>query len=359
MEPREFVLLSCIRGCFAAAKRYSGFVVKHPTPTADPAVPMRILGDTAGVPRNEQYSYWVDHVRGDPSLWDTERKDPVAGFRGRAHCALIGGVLLWENHNDPYRVWRKRGRSPEDTGWLYLASSNVEAFASGATRRRFAPNQLVLIDPRHPVELHNSRYARTRYLMIPRSALPEDGAELASALTAIGRTRPLGRMLHGHFRSLFELAWRPGSPTNAPTVMVARQFLELLGAFCETGDPKPAAATPIASIAEARYDDVLNLMAHHCIEADLAPERIAACAGLSRSSLYRLFRSRDTHFSRELRHLRLERARKLLGARGRIYSMTELAMRCGFSNSSVFSRQFRATYGMTPSEYRRGLIRRN
>ncbi|MGH8272456.1 MAG: helix-turn-helix transcriptional regulator, partial [Gammaproteobacteria bacterium] len=203
-------------------------------------------------------------------------------------------------------------------------------------------------------------YARTRYLAIPRSALPASiGATLFPSLDTITPSRPLGRMIHSHFQGIFDLAWNPAPTTTDPADLVARQLLELLAVFCATGETETA-TDPISGIGAARYADVLNLMTWHCAEPGLAPEQIADRAGLSRSSLYRLFRARGTHFSRELLRIRLERARTLLGAVDeRPSGITEVAIRCGFATPSVFSRQFHAAFDMTPSEYRRSLMRRN
>ncbi|MGH8272251.1 MAG: hypothetical protein ACRESG_07995, partial [Gammaproteobacteria bacterium] len=172
--------------------------MKPSAPALRNSVPMRVVGDTCGLARKDQYAYWLESVGGQAAHWNAERKNPAAGFRGRSHHARIGAILIWENHNDPYRIWRSPTRSPDSSGeWLYLASSNVEAFATGETKRRFAPNELVFIDTRRPVTLSNSRYARTRYLAIPRSALPASiGATLFPSLDTITPSRPLGRMIH-------------------------------------------------------------------------------------------------------------------------------------------------------------------
>ncbi len=89
-----------------------------------------------------------------------------------------------------------------------------------------------------------------------------------------------------------------------------------------------------------------NLDATHQV-ADLAE-----LAGMSESTLFREFekvvgRSPIEH----LLHLRIERAKRLLGeAESRV---SEVAERVGFGDSNYFSRQFRAVVGMTPREWQR------
>ncbi|MBQ4165586.1 MAG: helix-turn-helix transcriptional regulator, partial [Oscillospiraceae bacterium] len=50
--------------------------------------------------------------------------------------------------------------------------------------------------------------------------------------------------------------------------------------------------------------------------------------------------------------IRIRRACSLL--RENTLSITEVALRCGFSDSNYFSRAFRKCCGMTPSQYRSG-----
>lgn len=79
-------------------------------------------------------------------------------------------------------------------------------------------------------------------------------------------------------------------------------------------------------------------------------EPLAAAAYLSPSQFSREFRratGRTPH--RYLKELRLEKARKQLLS-GEL-SVTEIALRCGFSSSAHFSASFREHFGCAPSQY--------
>ena len=52
---------------------------------------------------------------------------------------------------------------------------------------------------------------------------------------------------------------------------------------------------------------------------------------------------------------RMERATALLV--GSDLSLSEIAARCGFASHSFFSKTFRRLYGITPTEYRQGLLK--
>lgn len=78
---------------------------------------------------------------------------------------------------------------------------------------------------------------------------------------------------------------------------------------------------------------------------------------ISRSSLESRFRAYLGHTpGAEIRHVRLERARKLLLDSN--MSLIEIAVRCGFSSISYLSQAFKRTYGVPPRKYREEYKRR-
>lgn len=86
----------------------------------------------------------------------------------------------------------------------------------------------------------------------------------------------------------------------------------------------------------------------------LTPEKIAQLQGISKRYLHSLFAASGTTFGRELISLRLERAaRQLRDPQFANVSVSEIAWRCGFTDSSHFARRFCQRYGTAPREYRR------
>ena len=84
----------------------------------------------------------------------------------------------------------------------------------------------------------------------------------------------------------------------------------------------------------------------------LCPERIAAAHFISTRHLHRLFAAGDRTVAQWLREERLARARDDLAAgRG---GVAQISRRWGFSDPAVFSRSFKAAYGLTPSRVQPG-----
>ena len=120
---------------------------------------------------------------------------------------------------------------------------------------------------------------------------------------------------------------------------------------------RPAQGAQRASLVERyhvhdkRLIAALELMERHP-GAPLRRNDIARRVGLSTRQLDRLFadKLRCSYQNHYLR-IRLERSRELL--RQSPATITEIAVACGFSNASHFTRAYRANYGTTPSADRK------
>lgn len=97
-------------------------------------------------------------------------------------------------------------------------------------------------------------------------------------------------------------------------------------------------ATAIKHIRE-HFDQALNL------------KRLCSVSGLSASQLERDFRTLLRASPRQYQQrVRIEQARRLLGEG---QTIAEVALSCGFSEHSAFSRRFKNLVGSTPTQYRK------
>ncbi len=87
---------------------------------------------------------------------------------------------------------------------------------------------------------------------------------------------------------------------------------------------------------------------------NLDPAQLAAAVGVSLRHLQTLFREQDRNIADWIWRRRLESAAQRLTDPGFSHlSVGELAYSCGFSTQSHFSRRFKESYGLSPSDYRR------
>jgi AraC family transcriptional regulator len=129
--------------------------------------------------------------------------------------------------------------------------------------------------------------------------------------------------------------------------VIAREgiMLEIIAAFGRSGTAATSSAHPPAWLRLAR-----DFM-HENAFAPLSMARIAEAAGRHEIHLAREFRRYfDLPVGAYLRRLRTERAAELLQQSRR--DITDIALACGFSSHSHLCREFKARYGVTPSQYR-------
>lgn len=90
------------------------------------------------------------------------------------------------------------------------------------------------------------------------------------------------------------------------------------------------------------------------LDRELTLEQMAQSVKLSRSRMHYLFRTQlGMPAIQYVRMRRLERARDLLKTTS--LSVKEIRARVGMQDRSHFARQFKKTYGVTPSQYRRAV----
>ena len=88
-------------------------------------------------------------------------------------------------------------------------------------------------------------------------------------------------------------------------------------------------------------------------DPELAPSRVAQAEGISERYLQKLFEGVGDNFSHYVRERRLQRAWADLSNPAEAHqSISEIAYRCGFSDSAHFSRAFRHRFGLPPREFR-------
>lgn len=117
-------------------------------------------------------------------------------------------------------------------------------------------------------------------------------------------------------------------------------------ALMESGGDAQAIRRPAGRLRHAAL-----LVGQHLDDPTYGPEALARDLAMSRRSLYAEFARLGLTPAGFIRQQRLERARgAILQHRGRPVSLTEIALRHGFTDSSSFSRAFRNAFGLAPSE---------
>ena len=111
-------------------------------------------------------------------------------------------------------------------------------------------------------------------------------------------------------------------------------------------------AIPKALIVDPRIQKVLDFMHANLHQRVRLPE-LAAAVNLSTFRFSHVFKSQTGISPGEyLRRLRMEKARNLLGTT--LLTVKETMVMAGYNSKSLFVRHFRRSFGVAPSEYRKG-----
>ena len=120
----------------------------------------------------------------------------------------------------------------------------------------------------------------------------------------------------------------------------------------EEGIPeKESAPSEPALRDDAFVQKVSQYIEENISRSDLTVEDLASVMGISRVALYNRLTSSTGRSPLEfIRLLRIQRAARYLKDDPQMY-IAEIAYAVGFNNPKIFSRYFKAEFGMTPSEY--------
>jgi AraC-like DNA-binding protein len=183
-----------------------------------------------------------------------------------------------------------------------------------------------------------------RSLLIPRAALDDMGGRgLLSTGVALDGAAPATRLLTGYLDTLSQAL----PELSSAAVTAARNAtLELVvGAVRSDSDtPSSSVVGPALRAAMDRYIE------RHLLDHAVSAAAIAHAHGVSVRTVNRVFNASGQTVGEVVRVRRLARARdELTDGKDPISS---IASRWGFSDSSHFSRTFKAHYGNSPRDYR-------
>ena len=147
------------------------------------------------------------------------------------------------------------------------------------------------------------------------------------------------------------MAWLVGSMPEMPLNAVARTETAVTAVVLACFNP----ASPICGLASEVMGDLAIARACRFIDANstgaLDGAVVAKAAGVSRATLYRLFKPHGGVMEYVWR-ARLERARQALADPAVVGSIGTIAADAGFESGAHFSRRFTMFYGFSPRNLR-------
>lgn len=212
------------------------------------------------------------------------------------------------------------------------------------------PGDLSFYDTSRPYSLLFGQEFRNLIMMFPKDRL-EFPSFLTDSLTAVslGEQHPIAHTIAPFIAQAFPQL----NLLNAGTrTKLAHTSLDLMSTMLSAiFDVSAEPLNPRQVLLKRVFSYINDRLA----SPDLTPGSIAAAHYISTRHLHSLFAEVDTTVSAWIRERRLDRCRNdLLDATLAHRSIAAIAASWGFVDAAHFSRTFRATYGVTPSELRRG-----
>ena len=321
-----------------------------PNRDVGPTLPRFALA-TDGLPGNVAFEQWRNTVA---PVFD-------AGIAPGTHIDQF--AIAFEAFNfGPLVLGRTRGSGSQtfDRTTPTVARSGVDhilvqAYVRGSSHvaaegNEFgvAPGDVWLFDMARTLRTKTRDFANVS-LAVPRAMiepLVPDGDALHGL--KLGGDTALGGLLYDHIRGLEARAPRM---TPREAISVAESTVHLV-AGC-VGPVAEARGLTDAGMASALLSHLRRDIDANLSDPDLGPDLLMRRHGLSRARLYRLFEPlggvADYIRRRRLRRCFLD----LASPSRRDVRIAEIAQAWGFGNEAVFSRAFKARFGITPSEVRR------
>lgn len=311
---------------------------------------------SSDVPAIDRFDWWRDLTARDlvPTLFTIER---LADFRAAAAQLELGHLsvaVLEFSALRSVRTHRLVRRSDPEWWELALVLEGSLWIEQGRNGACVEAGDLLMYDTSQPFESgahHRGGDARVVILHLPRNAVPVPEQALRDLVAQPMPSRTgAGVLMAGFLAGLAEQATMLQHGVSArlapAAVGLATAFLADLA---ETDDLVPPEARRPALVQQVKAFTLGNLH-----DPRLSPAMIAAANHISVRYLHHLFHEDGQSVGEFIRRERLKRCHADL-ADPRLIGRTvaDVGARWGFQDAAVFSRTFKAAYGIPPGEYRR------
>jgi len=303
--------------------------------------------DTADWPPEERFDAWCRH-----NSASTFTQVEQGAFSARGRIWLLDGIVVSEHWVDPFRGHRDRALARDaamDHLMLILPYDGTTRVRGRGMNVLCRPGDVAILDYRRPLATENSRQHGVA-ISIRRTLLEER----CGPIDLHGRLprSPEVRLLLDHVRGLvFHL---PSiRQTNVATVTrILRDVIAMAMPDAAGSAPDGSGSAPDG----ADHPDLRGRIVAHiagCPPGRLSVPSLLREVGATRPTVYRLFRA-DGGLIAYDRKRRLAMVHRAL-CTGDRRSATEIGAAFGFGDPANLSRLFRARYGYTMTQLRRGL----
>jgi AraC-like DNA-binding protein len=308
------------------------------------------------LPQRDRFDWWCEIAARDTV--PTCVSSPHTGdFRASAAMVEMGPVQLSVLSFPELRSLRTpalvRRSDPERYG-LTLVTGGAIWFSQSRNETRLAADDFLLYDTSQPFDsraISATAPARMLILHLPKTALPLPAKRLHPLLAQrFSASGGMAAILASYLSSIVGVRDDALDPHDRRRL--GEVCLDLASAVLAS-QVHAQDLLPPETRQQALLSRIEAFIRHNLPDPNLTPATVAAHHHISVAYLHKIFRSRDRTVAAEIRHQRLEQCRTdLTDPRLRMHPVHVIAARWGFRHAADFSRAFRTTHGLTPSDYR-------
>jgi AraC-like DNA-binding protein len=297
--------------------------------------------DTGSMPIEARFESWAAMI----PYFEVQRPAGAEDFLLRAQVWLLEGIVLSVNAMPPVTLERTASAAAADgrTDFVVVLSPDSAWRARGAGARVVEPGVVCVLDNSRPYRVETTG---GEFIILNVSRALLDDARLPFDLHAQLFRNALA-LVFADF--LVALCRRLPSVMQSEAPAMTRALRDLLVACLAAGHEAMWQPVDDATVLHRARRYIDRNLAQALTVAD-----VARAMGVSRTHLYRIFKDVGG-VERFVMRQRLARAHALLStATDRRRSVAEIAAATGFASLAHFSRQFRAHFGVTPTQVRAG-----
>lgn len=288
---------------------------------------------------------WQDDVHCICGGFETHTQEDISNFVGRIELKKIVNFEFASIKTNALSLRKRKNHLHSEDGkdfFLIYQKSGSSTLLQRNKEALLRTGDFALIDSRYTSEFHYLEESHHLSFHVPCNVLEQrlrnGSARVCETLTG---QSPVGNVIAGFIQ---QISARHELFEGYEGTAMEEALITLLAPIADDNESLGKNLSDYARVTayiDQRLKDELN------------HEEIARAVGTSVRSLYRLFEGKQQTLGNYIRDCRLEKCAEQLRSQSNSHeSVTHIAYRWGFRDSSHFSRAFKAKFELSPRQYR-------
>jgi AraC-like DNA-binding protein len=286
----------------------------------------------------------------EQSVPSTVELEDAARVESRMHVWQFGNARIFRSEMTGFRLIRTRRQidaGPGDMLAIAMHEGCIGKQEQFGAQVRVLPNELMVMDLNSAYTYELEGGGASQCLHVPVDALGLRHEMIRNAASRL-RASPIYEMVAIHLSEM--TAKGDVLSTSSAASVLGESSIELTRTLLVSAYDTDYARDALNELLMPR---IRAFIKQHLADSTLNADVIADAHDISPRQLYRLCARADISLEQWIISERLERAREELSRNEmRDVPIAAVARRCGFTNSSYFSKRFRTVYGLSPRTWR-------